>query len=157
MPSSPHTILGDEFGNQEDSDVRLFATGVVGCNPVTFLECKLAVRAYDPRRGLVWQRADHARGGDWNFVTDSAVAAGSLFVGAEELLDDGQYHGTVRSYAATDGAPKWDVSFDGGSGQPVSFVNRLAVLNGRLVAGGALFRSDGGLDFVARMYRTREE
>jgi outer membrane protein assembly factor BamB len=145
-----------EAGNHEGNDVRLFATGIVGCDPVTFVDCKLAVRAYDPRRGLVWHRADHARGGDWDYTTYPAVVDRRLFVGVEELLDDGQYHATLRSYSLTNGALKWTLPFEEGSGQPIGFVVGLFVQQGRLVVGGSLYRPDGGADFVVRMYRPRE-
>jgi outer membrane protein assembly factor BamB len=153
---------GDRVGEAEalsfeddGSEGRLFATGVVGCNPVTFVECQLAVRAYDPGRGLLWHRADQARGGDWGFPLQIAAGVGRVFVGGGELLEDGQYHGTVRAYRARDGALAWEDQFDAG-GDPFGFLDTLAVVDGRLLAGGEIFRSpDGSGDFVLRRYDAR--
>jgi len=147
----------DFEGDEEDSDGRLFATGIVGCDPDTFLECELAVRAYDPRGGLIWQRADQARGGDWVFLTKPAAGTGQLFVGARELLEDGQYHSTVFSYAAQGGTPIAAVPFDQGSASPVGSVGAVSVLHGRLFVAGGRERSFGGFDFdfVLQSYRTR--
>lgn len=142
----------DRRGERNDSDRRLFATGVVGCDPETFVGCRLAVRAYDPQRGLVWHRSDEAQGEDWN-AGQIASGGGRLFVGAQELLEDGAYHATVRSYSAKDGRFEGDVPLDEGVGQPFSFVNSVSVQDGRLVVAVDAIRPDGGEDFLVRTYR----
>ena len=142
--------------DRKDSQQRVFATGVVGCN-LEFLECELAVKAYDPRRGLVWQKRDQARGGDW-YASGVSAGGGRLFVGAQELLEDGVYHPTIRSYVAEDGDFEWATFFDDGGYEPFGFtgvVPALSVLGGRLLASGSVYRSDGGGDLLVRMYRRR--
>ena len=137
-----------------EDDTELFAVGVVGCDPATFLGCALAVRAYDARRGLTWQRDDAAAAGDW-FAATITVGEGRVFLAAGELLDDGQYHGVVRAYAAEDGAFSWSAPLDSGLGQPISFVDGIAVRDGRLVVTAQANRVDGGSDFLVRSYRPR--
>jgi outer membrane protein assembly factor BamB len=132
---------------------QVLATGVVDCSPIDFTGCKLAVRAYDAQRGLLWQRADDSRGGDWGSYK-VAAGEGQVYVGPLELMEDGQPHPRLRAYAAADGALLWEEAFDGeGLG---GFVSSLLVLRGRLFAGGFLFTSvDGAGDFVVRQYESR--
>lgn len=142
----------------EDSEPRLFATGVTGCNS-TFFECELTVRSYHPRRGLQWQVAHLARGGDW-YGGRIAIDGGRLYVDAGELLQDGVYHPAVRSYSARDGSFRWDALFDDGNGHQdaggfAGLTNSLLVRRGRLLATGSVNRPDGGFDFLTRAYRAR--
>ena len=149
----------DQGGNRV-VDGRFFAVGVSGCDTTTFLECELALRAYDGQRGLVWQRADAARGGDWGFLS-IATGAGDVFVGGNELLGDGQYHTVVRSYAVDDGDFRWATLFDEGGGSApfgfTGFVGSLLVRSGWVFVSGNVFRSDGGGDFLVRRYRARRQ
>jgi outer membrane protein assembly factor BamB len=143
------------IGGGDDDEERVFVSGVVGCNPTTFVECELAIRTYDATRGLVWQRADPAAGGDW-YAGGIVAGGGRVFVGASELLEDGEYHGTVRSYAANRGGLEWTDSFGETSGSLFnSFVNGLLVRGGGLLVNGADLRPDGSSDFLVRMYRAR--
>lgn len=145
----------DDRDHGNDDERVLLATGVVGCEPVTFLDCELAIRAYSPRTGrILWKRADNAAGGDW-FYPRIEIGLGSVFVGGRELLGDGLYHGTIRAYQLETGRRKWAAGFDEGSGFPDSGVNDLAVFEGRLYAGGHLRREDGDFDFVVRAYQPR--
>ena len=127
----------------------IFASGITGCDPETFLDCELAVRAYDARGGLLWERADSARGGDWNYTMNMAVGAGRLHLGGEELLEDGFYHGTIRSYRAGDGGLLRALAFDEGSGGAVGFINGVAATNRAVISGGNI-GSDDAYDFVVR-------
>lgn len=88
-------------------------------------------------------------GGDWNFTINLALGHGRRHLGIEELLDDGAYHGTIRSYDADRGRFVAALSFDGGSGQPGSFVNGLAAKGRSVVSGGEIATEDG-FDFVVR-------
>jgi hypothetical protein len=140
---------------EENKEDRLFAAAVVGCDPDTFLYCELAIRAYDVERGLLWQRADTAAGGDW---VAGVVEAGSgrVFVGASELREDGGYHGTVRAYDFDDGAFMEAIPFGESSGGFFNAeVRGLVVNGGRLLVAGTEFRPDGGGDFLVRSYRAR--
>lgn len=138
---------------------RLFALGVSGCDPFSFLDCELAVRAYDPRQGLVWQRADVAEGGDW-LAENIAAGAGTVFVGGNELLESGAYHPTVRAYEANGGDFQWSTLFDDGNGYSsgdfpfAGFVNEIQVHGGQLLVGGQIHRADGGTDALVRQYET---
>lgn len=139
----------------DGSRARLFATGITGCNPSGF-ECKMGLRSYHPRRGLVWQVADQAQGGDW-YGGQIAVGGGRLYVEPLELLEDGLYHPTVRSYRARDGAFRWDVPFDDGSGYDLGggitgLTSSLLVQRGRVLVVGDVNRPDGGFDFLTRAY-----
>lgn len=147
-------LADDDEEDQRGLPAQLFASGVIGCDPATFLGCKLAVRAYDPWQGLLWQRADEARGGDW-FAYTITAGAGRVYIGTGELLEDGAYHGSVRSYSAGDGAFKWAAPIDDGLGQPFSYVDGMAVREGGLVVTAQAFRADSYPDFMVRMYRPR--
>jgi outer membrane protein assembly factor BamB len=152
-----HEGIGTRGGR--DSQSLLFAAGVTGCN-TDFFECEHALRAYDPLRGLQWQRADQARGGDW-FGGLIAVGGGRLHVGTLELLEDGLYHPVVRSHRARDGAFLWDEPFDDGGGfdpwgsGSTGSIGGLLVQGGRLLVSGMVFRPDVGQDFLTRAYRAR--
>jgi len=136
---------------EEDGAPRLFATGIIGCN-ADFLECELGVRAYDPRHGLLWARAEAARAGDWS-GSNVVAGGGRVFVNGGELLEDGQYHDTTRAYRARTGAPLWDEPFDPGV-DPPGF-SGLEAAGPRLFVGGRVFTSpDGTSDFILRRYRT---
>jgi hypothetical protein len=134
---------------------RLFAIGVEGCDPATFLACELAVRAYDAQGGLSWQRADVAAGGDW-YATNLDAGAGHVIVGGNELLADGEYHPTVRSYEWNDGSFEWGAYFDDATGHPAfgftGFVNAILVRSDGVFVGGAVHRADRGDDWVVRKY-----
>jgi outer membrane protein assembly factor BamB len=135
---------------------RLFAVGVVGCDPATFFACELAVRAYDAQGGLVWQRSDVATGGDW-YATNLDAAGGQVIVGGNELLADGDYHPTVRSYEWSNGSFEWGAYFDDATGHPVfgftGFVNAILVRSDGVFVGGAVHQADGGDDWLVRKYR----
>jgi outer membrane protein assembly factor BamB len=146
-----HGKEDDRHGKEDER--LLLATGVVGCDPLRFLDCELAIRAYSPRKGrLLWKRADKAAGGDW-FYPRIEAGLGTVFIGARELLADGLYHGTIRAYQVATGRRAWTTAFDPGSGFPDSGVNDLVVFEGRLYAGGHLGRGDGDFDFVVRAYK----
>lgn len=149
---------GDRLGQAESLSVgagdRVYATGVVGCNPETFVECKLAIRAYDARKGLVWKRTLASRGGDWGYPLYVAAAGDQVFFGGGELLEDGQYHGMIRAFTARSGASLWQEPFDEGSNPP-GFLT-LSVIRDQLFVAGTIFRGpDFSGDFVLRRYRTR--
>lgn len=144
-------VLGTD-GHGRD---RVFATGVIGCDPASLLGCKLAVRAYDPRAGLVWARAEEAGGGDWYPGYTAAASGGRVFVTAGELLSDGQYHATVRAYESRDGNLLWEEPFDPGN-DPAGFSD-VSVVGNRLFIGGTIFTgTDGSADSVVRAYRANE-
>jgi outer membrane protein assembly factor BamB len=149
---------GDRVGQAESlslaADGRVYATGGVGCNPETFVEGKLALRAYDSRSGLVWKRTLAARGGDWGFPLYVAAAGDRVFFGGGELLEDGQCHGVIRAFAANNGASLWREPFDEGSDPPGNLI--LSVIRDRLFVGGIIFCGpDFSSDFVLRRYRSR--
>jgi outer membrane protein assembly factor BamB len=143
-------VLGTD-GHGRD---RLFATGVMGCNPADFLDCTLAVRAYDPRTGLVWHRAEEAEGGDWYPGYTAAASGGRVFVTAGERLADGQYHATVRAYESRDGDLVWAEPFDPGN-DPPGFCD-VSVVRNRLFVGGSINGPGGSSDSVLRAYRANE-
>jgi hypothetical protein len=147
-------------GADEGSGPRIIATGVVGCDPATFLDCELGLRAYDAQQGLVWQVADVARGGDW-YMGNVTAAGGRLYVDGSELLEDGLYHPTVRAYRANDGGFEWNALFDDGTGHDpfgngfTGFTNGVFARGGRLHVAGDVNRADGNFDFLVRTYRAR--
>jgi hypothetical protein len=136
---------------EERGQPRLFATGITGCND-SFLDCEWAVRAYDPRHGRLWARAEVARGGDW-IGGQVVVAGGRLFASGSELLDDGQYHDTTRGYRLRDGAPFWEEPFDPGV-DPAGF-SGLGAAGHDLYVRGGIFTGPETYDFVVRRYRVR--
>jgi outer membrane protein assembly factor BamB len=149
--------IGDVAALALDEAGLLYATGVTGCDPLTFVDCRLAVRAYDPDRGLLWERADPAAGGDWA-SSQVAAAGGLVFAGALERGLDGAYHPVVRAYHSPGGGFVWSDAFDddGGTngGFATGFVTDLLARRGTLVVTGNVFRPDGGADFRVRSYRT---
>lgn len=150
---------GEAFGEataltleEDHGQARLFATGVTGCN-ASLLDCEWAVRAYDPRHGRLWARAEVARGGDWG-GGEVVVAGERLVANAAELQEDGKYHIIARAFQTRTGAPLWEEPFDPGVDPP-------AIRAGLAAGGGSLF-VHGGLntgpdfarDFIVRRYRT---
>lgn len=143
--------------SHDDNRTTVFAAGVIGCDPTTFVGCKLGLRAYDAAAGLRWSRADPAAGGDWT-VDAVATTAGRVFVGGEELREDGVYHATVKAYDAGAGAFSSTADVDDGSGTGAfgidGFVDGLLARGNALLVAASMFRSDGGEDFVVRRFQT---
>jgi hypothetical protein len=141
--------------DRRDESGTLFAVGVAGCDPATGLGCRLAVRAYDPGRGLIWSRLDPAQGGDW-FALSAVASRGRVFAGVLELLDDGVYHPVIRSSAAASGAAGSSIRFDDRPGSApfgdAGYVYSLLLARGHLLAAGHLYRPDGDSDALVRPY-----
>lgn len=150
---------GDRIGQATSLAIdggTVFASGIVGCNPDSFVECKLAVRAYDTRNGrLRWQRSEVARGGDW-YAERMTAGGGRVFVTGLELLDDGGYHPVLSAYDGRNGALVGSELFaPGGVVAPQSgfagFAGGLVFLHGRLVVAGESFTSAAGTsDLIVR-------
>jgi outer membrane protein assembly factor BamB len=142
---------------REHGSRRLFATGVRNCDPDTLFECTLVVRAYDPETGVIWERAEQARGGDWGFPTNVTAGKGGVFFGGSEILEDGAYYDQVRAFEPKTGALSWQVPFDEG-GDPPGFLTTVTTLNGRLVVGGQVYRGpDFSSDILIRLYATKKK
>jgi outer membrane protein assembly factor BamB len=136
---------------KESGSGKLIASGVTGCNADSF-ECELVLRMYDPKSGLIWQRTDSARGGDWAFPARVMAGKTGFFFAGGELLEDGQYHYLIRSFAPRTGVILSEDAFDAGADVP-GFITTIDGFKDQLLIGGVLFRNSGpGFDFVLRAY-----
>lgn len=134
---------------------RVFVAAYLGCNPTTFVECRLALRAYDPATGaLLWSQVNESPGNDW-FVNAVAASGREVFVSGEQLNAAGHYEPTILAYDAAGGTPIWAESLDVGAA-PIfaSGIYRLVIYGNHLLAGGVIWSGTGrGSNILVREYR----
>jgi outer membrane protein assembly factor BamB len=133
------------------SNGRLFVAGARDCDPVTFVECKLFVHAYDASTGaLSWRETNQSPGNDW-FIQGLTGGAELVFVGGSRRNAAGDYTAVIRAYNSKTGTLTWEDDFDGG-GIAFESVWDLFWDGGRLFALGQLSNPDKHSDFFVRAY-----
>jgi outer membrane protein assembly factor BamB len=131
---------------------RLFAAAVFDCDPETFVECKLTVRAYNARTGaLLWHDVNQSTGNDW-YVNGIVAAKGHAFVSGARMNTAGDYECAILAYNAKTGSLAWEESFDGG-GDAFESVMDLLWDGGRLFALGQMSSPSKHSDVFVRAYR----
>jgi hypothetical protein len=135
---------------------QLFAAAAVDCNPETFVECKLLVRAYDARSGrLLWQDLNMSPGNDW-VVEALAAGAGRVYVGGGRMINEAyDYEAAVRAYDSRTGELVWDDSFSSGGAFLWGYVADLVLSRDRLFASGVLHNAENYPNIFVRAYGTR--
>ena len=153
---SDHVDDGTMLGQAEAitaTDRGLYVVGVAGCDPLTFVDCELIIRAYATESGnLLWERVDLARGGDWGYPLHIAADHKNVYFGGTERLLDGDYHPLVRSLDAINGTLQWEEAFAPDS-EPPGFAS-VFVIDRRLFIEGTIFRPDFSSDAVLKLYRS---
>lgn len=133
---------------------RAIVAGLTGCDPVTWVDCELAVRAFDLFSGQPqWEDIVVAPGGDWWPFVHVAFTGGRVYVAGESLDPAFDAVAVLRAYSARNGALVWQESFDGGPGW--DGIGSMAVSGGRLYVAGGMGRPDFENDFFVRAYSLR--
>jgi outer membrane protein assembly factor BamB len=148
-----HGASGAERGARGRS--RLYANGIAGCHPVTFVECTLSVLAFDTDTGLVWERQETARGGDWSSGRVAATEGRVVATGLEQF-EDGAYHPRVRVYDRHGRLQSEAAFVDGTAQAPLGLsgrINSILVHGDRLIVGGSQFGAPPALASLIRAWR----
>jgi outer membrane protein assembly factor BamB len=157
-PLWQHVIGSDGLAVADEvvaSSTHAFVTGVTGCDPRTFGDCELAVRAYDLATGaLAWERLELAPGGDW-WTPSITVHGNAVFVAAESIdATTWEVVAIINRYQASSGMRVWSTDFDGG-GEEINTVSALRAVGTSLYVAGQIDRVGGGTDFMVRAYDIR--